>query len=129
MESPPLFRIVSKSGVVIADDLPLFAPSIQLIEGTLSKGDKPPKDLSFGESSVVAYPLVSDRLICRVTRVDSGAIEFLHRSPIDFIEPDSLPQKAKRNPIGEALEAEHKKQDVTDKPATLVRRTRSKKAN
>lgn len=104
------YRIVSKSRVVIADGLPISAPSIQLHEGVLSKGDKPPKDLLPGESSTVAYPLVQGRLVCRVTRTIEGiAPEAADKTPIEFVEPDPLPTKGKRNGIANALDAHYAK--------------------
>lgn len=90
------YRIATKSGVVIADGLPVSAPSIQLHEGVTSKGDKPPKDLLPGESSTVAYPLVQGRLVCRVTRTVEGAVpEAADKTPIEFVEPDTVPKRSK----------------------------------
>ena len=87
------YRIATESGVVIADGLPVFAPSIQLHEGVLSKGDKPPKDLLPGESAIVAYPLVQGRLVCRVTRTIEGVVpEVADKTPIEFVEPDPAPK-------------------------------------
>jgi len=87
------FRIATESGVVIADGLPISAPSIQLHEGIVSKGDKPPKDLFPGESSIVAYPLVQGRLVCRVTRTVEGIVpEAADKTPIEFVEPDPVPK-------------------------------------
>lgn len=87
------FRITSKSGVVIADGLPVSAPSIQLHEGIVSKGNKPPKDLLPGESSTVAYPLIQGRLVCRVTRTVKGVVpEAADKTPIEFVEPDPAPK-------------------------------------
>lgn len=104
------FRIATKSRVVIADGLPVSAPSIQLHEGIVSKGDKPPKDLLPGESSTVAYPLVQGRLVCRVTRTVEGVVpEAVDKTPIEFVEPDSLPKKEKRNPVADALDAHYAK--------------------
>ncbi len=91
--SAPSYRIETRSGVFIADELPRSVPSIQLHEGTLSNGDKPPKDLNPGESSTVAYPLVEGRLICRVTRIDRIASDGIDAKPIEFIEPDPIPGK------------------------------------
>ena len=104
------YRIATKSGVVIADGLPVSAPSIQLHEGVLSKGDKPPKDLLPGESSTVAYPLVQGRLVCRVTRTIEGiAPEAADKTSIEFVEPDPLPAQGKRNGIADALDAHYAK--------------------
>jgi hypothetical protein len=93
METAPTYRITSRSGNIIADDLPRSAPSIQLHEGTLSKGDKLPKDLLPGESSTVSYPLVDGCLVCRVTRTIEGIVpESADRLPIKFVEPDPVPK-------------------------------------
>jgi hypothetical protein len=93
--SSPSYRITTKSGTIIGNDLPRSAPAIQLHEGTLSKGDKPPKDLSVGESSVVSYPLVECSLICRVTRTD-GQVPIVNMgASFDFVEPDPVPKKSK----------------------------------
>lgn len=93
MESTsPAYRITTKSGVVIANDLPRSAPAIQLHEGTLSKGNKPPKDLAVGESSVVSYPLIEGRLVCRVTRTD-GTVPIVNMGvSFEFVETDPVPK-------------------------------------
>lgn len=58
----------------------------------MSKGDKLPRDLDPGESSIVAYPLVEGSLVCRVTRTD-GHIDDGMYEPIEFVEPDPAPNK------------------------------------
>lgn len=91
----PTYRIATKSGTVIADNMPRSAPVIQLHEGVLSKGNLHPKDLEIGKSTVVAYPLIEGRLICRVTRTD-GIIPIVNMgSSFDFVEPDPIPTKGK----------------------------------
>jgi len=96
METAPTYRIMSQNGTVIATDLPRSAPVIQLQEGTLSKGDKPPKELSAGESCTVVYPLVHGCMVCRVTRTVEGIVPTAaDELPIEFVEPDPLPTKSK----------------------------------
>lgn len=91
----PTYRIVTQNGIAIATDLPRSAPAIQLAEGTLSKGDKLPKDLDPGESCAVAFPLVEGRLICRVTRTDRIASDGIDAKTIEFVEPDPVSAKPK----------------------------------
>lgn len=104
METSPFYQITSKSGIVIASDLPRSAPAIQLQEGTLSKGDKPPKELGPGESSIVVYPLVQGRLVCRVTRTIEGIVYKSAKDPIEFIEPDPVPTPSKRSTFGDSMQ-------------------------
>lgn len=105
--SSPTYRIETRSGTVIGIDLPRSAPAIQLIDGTLSKGHKPPKELLPGESSVVSYPLVEGSLVCRVVRVDGIDSADIEPSPVEFVEPDALPKKEKRNTFSESMQAAH----------------------
>lgn len=91
----PAYRIATKSGIVVADNLPRSAPAIQLHEGTISKGDRHQKDLETGESSVVRYPLVDGFLICRVTKIDPSGFSVEPNRPIEFVEPDPIPKKDK----------------------------------
>jgi hypothetical protein len=93
--SSPSYRITTKSGIVVSNDLPRSAPAIQLHEGALSKGDKPPKDLSVGESPIVSYPLVEGSLVCRVTRTDGQVSIVNTEASFDFVEPDPVPKKSK----------------------------------
>lgn len=124
METAPTYRITSRSGNVIANDLPRSAPAVQLHEGTLSKGNRLPKDLSPGESTIVSYPLVEGRLICRVTRTD-GTVPIVNMGvSFDFVEPDPVQSKSKpkvaamlEKQVGEAIEG------------TKARRGRGRKAS
>lgn len=107
----PAYRITTQNGTVIADNLPRSAPVIQLHEGTLSKGDKPPKELASGESSIVSYPLIDGRLICRVARIDGIETKDIDPKLIEFVEPDPMPKKVE-----------------TDAQPVKVRRGRGKKS-
>ena len=122
----PSYRITTKSGIAIADGLPRSAPAIQLQEGTLSEGDKHPKDLSIGESSIVRYPLIKGSLVCRVTKTDGSFPIDTSNEPIEFVEPDLVPEKEKRNAIAEGLDAHYAKERAKEEPVK-VRRGRGKK--
>lgn len=58
-----------------------------------------PKDLDPGESSVVSYPLVEGRLVCRVVRVDGIDSVDVEPSPIEFVEPDPVPEKPRASSV------------------------------
>jgi hypothetical protein len=90
----PSYRITAQSGTIVADNLPRSAPAIQLHEGIVSKGDVQPMALTSGESSIVAYPLVEGRLICRVTRIDGIDLSNIKTRLIVFVEPDPGPKKS-----------------------------------
>ncbi len=123
MESTsPTYRITTQSGTIVGNDLTWSSPAIQLHEGALSRFDKHPKDLDPGESSIVSYPLLSDSLVCRVTRTD-GYVPIASQGPIEFVEPDPVPKKEKRNAIAEGLDAHYAKEEPVK-----VRRGRGKGA-
>lgn len=124
MENVSAYRIATASGVVIGNDLLRSSPAIQLHEGIVSKGNKHPKDLDPGESSIVSYPLVSGRLICRVLRT-FGDIE-IATGPIEFVEPVPPQKKEKRNPIADGLDAHYAKERANEEPTVKVRRGRGK---
>jgi hypothetical protein len=123
--SSPSYRITTKSGTIIGDNLPRSAPTIQLHEGTLSKGDKPPKDLSVGESSIVSYPLVDGSLVCRVTRTDGQAPIVNMGVSFDFVEPDPIPKKAKEKPKVATMLESQMSEAIEE---TKVRRGRGRRA-
>jgi hypothetical protein len=123
--SSPSYRITTKSGIVVSDNLPRSAPAIQLHEGTLSKGNKPPKDLSIGESSIVSYPLVEGSLVCRVTRIDPSGFSAEPTRPIEFVEPDPIPKKAKDKPKVAAMLESQMSEAIE---GTKVRRGRGTRA-
>lgn len=126
--SSPAYRITTKSGIAIADGLPRSAPAIQLQEGTLSKGNKHPKDLSIGESSIVRYPLVEGSLVCRVTKTDGSFPIDTANEPIEFVEPDPVPKKEKRSAVTRALDAHYAAEQAKEEPTVKVRRGRGKQA-
>lgn len=71
-----MYRIVSPSGVVIADGLAASAPAIRLDEGRVAvRGERAPKDLAVGESAKVFYPLAAEKserrreILCTVERM------------------------------------------------------------
>lgn len=122
--SSPSYRITTKSGTIVGDNLTWSSPSIQLHEGKPSSFDKLPKDLDPGESSIVSYPLLSDSLVCRVTRTD-GCVPIVSQGPIEFVEPDLVPKKEKRNAIAEGLDAHYAKKRANEEPVK-ARRGRGK---
>lgn len=95
METSATYCITSQNGTVIAADLPPSSHAIQLREGFVSKGDKLPADLAPGESTIVAYPLVEGRIVCRVTRMDGCVSIANSERPIEFVDPDPVPARDK----------------------------------
>ena len=129
METSPTYRIVSQNETIVADGLSRSAPAIQLHEGALSKGDKHPKELALGESSLVAYPLTKGRLICRVTRTDGHPdLPEMSNVAIDlaFAEPDPVPEVKKKSTVARMLDEHRAKEQADSKP---VRRGRGKKSS
>lgn len=70
------FRITTKSGVTIGDELSEDAPAVRLDEGRVENGGKHPVDLVLGEQTEVSYPLLAmasttkPRLFCNVRRIE-----------------------------------------------------------
>jgi hypothetical protein len=69
--SSPTYRITTKSGIVVGNDLPRSAPAIQLQEGNTPGTCPKPTELQPGQYTTVVYPLLDKRkLECKVERID-----------------------------------------------------------
>jgi hypothetical protein len=95
--SSPTYRITTKSGIVIGNDLPRSAPAIQLQEGKVCDGLPAPVKLLSGQSTLVTYPLLTSNpkvplhLVCKVERID-GITEVVQEKPQEQSKEEPIPE-------------------------------------